>query len=178
MKAFKSSAVRRGFLKGASFAAALASIASLHADSIVNGDFESGLSGWTESGGSGLFSAPESITGFYDSIIPPSSGHLGLVSNNGVESSSISQTFTVTLTVNGSPATLLSIARNDLQAGGEGSLLAGAGYIDNTQHGYDIGVSHLAVDNVRTSAIPEPSIYAILTVAGLLFLFRRRRFRA
>ncbi len=242
MKAHNSS-TRLGFIKGVALAAILVGVTpALYADPLVNGDFESGLSGWSESGGSGLFSAPDSLAVFYETISPLESGHFGLVSNNGVESSSISQTFditnnyivfsyrfltdeynsgadfndfaSITLTINGTPTTLLSVSRDDLQLGGEGSLSDGASYLDNTQHGFDIGqdswrtysadvsafvgqtgtlsfsitnvndstadigVSHLAVDNVHLSAVPEPATYAILTVAGLLMLVRRWRLRA
>jgi len=233
---------RGGLRKTAVLAAAFTSLlgaASSHA--IVNGNFESGTSGWTEAGGSGLFSAPDSLAGFYQSIVPPESGHFGLISNNGVEANSISQTFeitdsylvfqyrfltdeynsgadyndtaTITLTINGVPSTLVTLSRNDLQAGGEGSLLPGAGFIDNTQHGYDIGsgwlahsidvssyigqnatltfslanvndstadigVSHLAVDDVRLSAVPEPSTWTALALAGAVLIVFRRRNRA
>ena len=154
-------------LKGAALVAALtAGLTSTSRADLINGGFESGLSGWAESGGSGLFSTPASLTGFYDSIVPPEASHFGLISNNGVDAETISQTFTitdgslvfsarlftdeyntgadyndeahVTLTINGVPTALVSISRDDLQAGGEGSLLAGAEYIDNTEHGYDI----------------------------------------
>ncbi len=107
----------------------------------------------------------------------------------------------------------MTLSRNDLQTGGEGSLLPGAGFIDNTQHGYDIGsgwlahsidvssyigqnatltfsianvndstadigVSHLAVDDVRLSAVPEPSTWTALALAGAVLVVFRRRNRA
>lgn len=140
-----------------------------HAALITNPSFESGTSGWSESGGSGLFSTVSSLTGSYGTISTPDGSSFGLISNNGVALESVSQTFditnsllsvsyrfltdehntgaayndsaTIVLTIAGNPFTLASISRNALQAGGEGSLLGGSAFLDNTQSGFDIGQS-------------------------------------
>jgi hypothetical protein len=148
-----------------------------HAAVLTNGSFESGTSGWTVSGGSGLFTTVSQLSGGSSNVNPVAGAAFAVVSNNGVASAAVSQTFditaaglflsyrfltdeyntgagyndfaTITLTVAGNPTTLATIARNGLQAGGEGSLLAGASFIDNTESGFDIGQSawqNLAVD--------------------------------
>lgn len=215
-------------------------VAPASAAVLVNGGFESGLTGWTESGGSGLFTTNTSLNGFYGDVNPAEGAHFGLISNNGVASGSIFQEFDITdnfllfsyrfttdelntgadyndvahaiLTVGGTPTTLFTVSRDDLQAGGEGSLLPGAAYLDNTESGFDIGqdgwrtvavdvsaylgqsvtlsfevnnvndstpdigVSQLAVDNIHTSAVPEPSTGILFTGAlGLLGLLRLHR---
>lgn len=215
--------------------------AASHAAVLSNGDFESGLTGWTESGGSGLFTTVSELDGAYINILPVSGAKFALVSNNGITAGSISQTFDLTdnflhvsfrfltdeyntgadyndfarisLTVGGIPTTLATISRNDLQAGGTGLVLGGAALHDNTEYGHDlgqsgwqnllfdvspyfgqsgtltfevnnvggsdpdIGVSLLAVDNVRV--IPEPgSALLLLGAAGFVGLRRRRPARA
>jgi hypothetical protein len=136
---------------------------------LSNGDFESGLTGWTESGGSGLFSTVSELDGEYLDILPVSGSKFGIISNNGTNTVSVSQTFditnnflqvsfrfltdeyntgpdyndfaTISLTVGGIPTTLATISRNDLQAGGIGSTLGGAALHDNTETGFDLGQS-------------------------------------
>jgi hypothetical protein len=214
---------------------------------LTNGGFESGSASWTESGGSGLFSTPATLAGFYASINPSEGTKFGLISNSGVATETISQTFDITdnyltfsyrfttdehdngpgyndfaralLTIGVNPATtLLTVSRNDVQPGGIGSLAVGATYFDTTLNGYDIGqdgwrtatvnvaafigqsatlafevnnvdgtntaaaddfgigVSQLAVDEVHTAAVPEPTAPALLVSAlGWLGLMRSRR---
>lgn len=130
-----------------------------HAD-VLNGGFESGTSSWVESGGSGNFTAPAQLTGFYQTISPDEGAQLGVISNDGLALETISQTFTlpaepVTLSLrylfltdsyndpafndsaravltpgSGAPITLFTVSRNDLQAGGDGPLLPGAQFFD------------------------------------------------
>jgi hypothetical protein len=173
MKFIPSSQIARSAL----FLTATLAAIPVHAAVLSNGGFESGTSGWIESGGSGLFSTVPQLTGGYSTVAAVAGAGFAILSNNGVASSSASQTFDITaaglflnyrfltdeynsganyndfasiiLTVAGNPTTLATISRNGLQAGGEGSLLSGASFIDNTQNGFDIGQSawqNLAVD--------------------------------
>jgi len=127
---------------------------------VANPGFESGTNSWVETGGSGNFSTPTSYVGVYQTVNPVQGSHFGLISNDGVDTETISQSFlvgpgtqyldfnyrfltdeyndpafndtayaTLTPTV-GSPTTLFSVSRNDLQADGAGPLLPGASYID------------------------------------------------
>ncbi|WP_035613781.1 PEP-CTERM sorting domain-containing protein [Haloferula sp. BvORR071] len=144
--------------------ASIAGLASSGAAVLTNGGFESGTSGWTASGS---FTTVSSLDGEYAAVSPTAGTSFGVVSNNGVTQASASQTFdisaayllfdyrfltdeyntgtayndsaSVILTIGGNPTTLLTVSRNDLQSGGQGSLLAGAGFLDNTQFGFDIG---------------------------------------
>lgn len=157
-----------------------AAITTSQAAVLSNGSFESGTSGWTESGGSGLFSTVSQLSGGYDIVNPVEGSSYGLLSNNGVPLASVSQTFDITatglflnyrfltdeyntgvnyndtasiiLTVAGNPTTLATITRNGLQAGGQGSLLPGASFLDNTQSGFDIGQSSWQSLGVDVSA--------------------------
>lgn len=134
---------------------------------IINPGFESGTTDWTESGGSGNFTAPASVDGLFVTINPVEGAKFGLISNDGVATETISQTFTLSagpqfLTISyrfltdefndpafndaaqavltptiGSPITLFSVSRNDLQAGGTGPLLPGATFIDVQTIGQD-----------------------------------------
>ncbi len=80
--------------------ALLASPAISHAE-IINGGFESGPTGWTESGGAGNFSVVTSLPGQFVTINPVEGAHFGVIATDGpiaapsVLSDSISQTFTV-----------------------------------------------------------------------------------
>jgi hypothetical protein len=146
---------------------ALLATAISHGAVLSNGSFETGITGWTEAGGSGLFTTVPALTGAYGSVNPTDAGNYALISNNGVSVETVSQTFditagllslnyrfltdehntganyndfaTIVLTIGGTPTTLATISRNDLQAGGEGSLLSGAAFLDNTQNSFDIG---------------------------------------
>lgn len=168
MKTNSSFAARRLF-KPLLLVSSLSALASSSAAVLFNGSFESGTSGWTEAGGSGLFTTASLLDGAYATVNPTAGATFALISNNGVSVASASQTFDISagvlslnyrfltdehntgvdyndsasiiLTIAGNPTTLLSVSRNDLQAGGEGSLLSGASFIDNTQFGFDIGQS-------------------------------------
>ncbi|MDB6153643.1 MAG: sorting protein [Chthoniobacteraceae bacterium] len=153
---------------------------------LANGGFESGTSGWTEAGGSGLFSTVSSLPGFYQTINPPQSGAFGLLSNNGVDAESISQTFEITdnylifsywfltdeynsgpdyndsahatLTIGEVTSFVLTLSRDQLQAGGEGALLDGAAFLDNSESGHDIGQSAWQTLSVNVSSfIGQPA---------------------
>ncbi len=158
MKTHNSSKLTR-FTKDALLATAIIAPSLLQAQ-IVNPGFELGTTGWAETGGSGNFTTPASYSGVYQTINPVEPVHFGLITDSGVFTETISQTFTLsgspqllsfsyrfltdeyndpffnpvasaTLTPSfGSPVTLFSVSRNDLQAGGAGSLLTGASYID------------------------------------------------
>ena len=138
-------------------AAALAALPA--SAQIQNPGFELGLAGWSESGGSGNFSTPASYDGTYQSIGAAQGSQFGLISNSGVALETISQSFLLPASAtglslsyrlltdelndpafndtaygvltpqHGSPITLFSVSRNDLQAGGAGGLLPGAAYI-------------------------------------------------
>ncbi|MDD5201416.1 MAG: hypothetical protein PHC88_16620 [Terrimicrobiaceae bacterium] len=134
-------------------------VPSVHA-LIINPGFESGTTGWTESGGVGNFTAPSSLPGLFLTVNPAEGASFGLITNDGVDTETISQTFTLSagpqfLTINyrfltdeyndpafndlaqavltptvGAPITLFSVSRDDLQAGGAGPLLPGATFTD------------------------------------------------
>lgn len=149
------------FTKGTLLVAAATIIApGLVQAQITNPGFELGTTGWTETGGSGNFTTPTSYAGVYQTIHPVQATHFGLITDSGVFTETIAQTFTLpgspqnlsfsyrfltdeyndtffnpvasaTLTpAIGSPISLFSVSRNDLQAGGTGSLLPGASFID------------------------------------------------
>lgn len=158
MKNHNSSKLTR-LTKGALLAAVIV-VPGLVQAQITNPGFELGTTGWTEAGGSGNFTTPTSYSGVYQTINPVESTHFGLITDSGVFTETISQTFTLSgspqllsfsyrfltdeyndpffnpvasaiLTPSfGGPITLFSVSRNDLQAGGAGSLLPGASYID------------------------------------------------
>jgi len=54
-----------------------------------------GTSGWTETGGSGNSTTPTSYAGVYQTINPVESSHFGLITDTGVFTETISQTFTL-----------------------------------------------------------------------------------
>ena len=214
----------------------LGSLAASAPSAILNASFEAGTVNWSEGGGSGLFSATGSLTGSYKTVSPSQGSQFGVISNNGVDLETISQTFTITdnylifdylfltdeyntgadyndfaratLTIGVNTSTLFTVSRNSLQAGGEGALLTGASFYDNTESGFDIGqtawnsaavnlasyigqsatltfevnnvngsdafigVSQLAVDNVRlAAAVPEPGTAALEVGALGVLLF-------
>jgi hypothetical protein len=127
---------------------------------IINGDFQFGTRGWTESGEAGNFSTPAFIVGLYETVEPVVGFQFGLITDDDVYTETISQSFLVSsdgselsfdyrfltgeyndpafnptayavLTPSaGVPVTLFSVSRDDLQAGGAGPLLPGAQYID------------------------------------------------
>jgi hypothetical protein len=147
-------------------AAALLALPAISHAAITNGGFESGTTGWTETGGSGNFGAVISLPGQFEDINPTEGLHFGVIATDGpiaapsVQTDGISQSFTISgdspflvfdyrfltdgyndpffnpsataiLTPSlGAPITLFAISRNDLQAGGDGDLLAGASYLD------------------------------------------------
>ncbi|MEI9865061.1 MAG: hypothetical protein WDN00_11000 [Limisphaerales bacterium] len=153
MKNHNSSKLTR-LTKGALLAAVIV-VPGLVQAQITNPGFELGTTGWTEAGGSGNFTTPTSYSGVYQTINPVESTHFGLITDSGVFTETISQTFTLSgspqllsfsyrfltdeyndpffnpvasaiLTPSfGGPITLFSVSRNDLQAGGAGSLLPG-----------------------------------------------------
>jgi hypothetical protein len=152
-----------------------------HAAPLTNGGFESGLSNWLETGGSGLFSTPAALTGSYASIAPSEGAKFGLISNGGVATETISQTFEITasyltfsyrfttdehdngpgyndfaralLSIGSNPASaLFTVSRNDVQPGGIGSLASGGAYLDATSNGYDIGQDGWRTATVDVSA--------------------------
>lgn len=160
MRKYNSSPVTQ-FTKGILLTATVAIIIpGLAQAQITNPDFELGTAGWTETGGVGNFTTPTSYASVYQTINPVEPTHFGLITDSGVFTETISQTFTLsgspqnlsfsyrfltdeyndplfnpvataTLTPGlGGPITLFSVSRNDLQAGGAGSLLSGASFID------------------------------------------------
>ena len=132
---------------------------------ITNPGFESGTTGWVNStGDSFLFNTATSLPGINQTVNPTEGSNFGVVSDlgvnafDGVDTETVSQTFTVnstgvlslnyrfltdalnvpaynpsaliTLTTGAGPVTLASISRNDLQADptDAGPLSAGAAY--------------------------------------------------
>ncbi len=158
MKNHNSSKLTR-LTKSALLAAAIIAPSLVQAQ-ITNSSFELGTTGWTETGGLGNFTTPTSYSGVYQTINPVQTTHFGLITDSGVLTQTISQTFTLSgspqflsfsyrfltdeyndpffnpvasaiLTPSfGDPITLFSVSRNDLQANGAGSLLPGASFID------------------------------------------------
>jgi hypothetical protein len=171
---------RRAFHSALSLLALAAITSSAEAAPLTNGGFESGISNWLETGGTGLFSAPTALPGFYANVNPFEGSKFGLLSNNGVATETVSQTFDLTsnylvfnyrftsdelntgpdyndsatavLTIGGNPTTLFTVSRDDLQAGGVGSLLPGASFLDTTSNGHDFGQSdwHAVAFNVSS----------------------------
>ncbi|MGC3960039.1 MAG: hypothetical protein QM813_19550 [Verrucomicrobiota bacterium] len=146
-------------------AASLALIAPLATQGqILNPSFESGTASWIETGGFGNFTAPTLVAGLYQTVNPVQGTRLGLISNDGVATETISQTFTLSAGPNyltfsyryltdeyndpfandaawatltptvGSPLTLFSVSRNDLQAGGARAIAARRGLFRHPDH--------------------------------------------